>query len=305
MGFALLSRHFEKTHVAGGFQHFCRTKGRRFRCSCWCWCCLRFSTILPRRSSAGPWRPRVRGKVHIGYLAAIVAASNAGGSGSVIGDTTTTMMWIDGVSPFGVLEAYIAVLRGSWFSGFQRRYNSSVIRRSSSTRHRTFTSIGHGWGSWGSFLSWRSGQRLVNVKFSAEIGFLPFIGVSVWERFCSGGCAGPIGKCCRRPSKAPFSCFRCSPCVDDAVREIARPIVALRVGTGIRVGGFRQHPADRARAQAGWVRLGLPSVHDGVRRFDGVVRLERGSRPVEPLPGSEIGRPMASARLVCRGVVYS
>ena len=40
-----------------------------------------------------------RGKVHIGYLAAIVAASNAGGSGSVIGDTTTTMMWIDGVSP--------------------------------------------------------------------------------------------------------------------------------------------------------------------------------------------------------------
>ena len=40
-----------------------------------------------------------KGKVHIGYLAAIVAASNAGGSGSVVGDTTTTMMWIDGVSP--------------------------------------------------------------------------------------------------------------------------------------------------------------------------------------------------------------
>ena len=35
-----------------------------------------------------------RGKVHIGYLAAIVAASNAGGAGSVVGDTTTTMMWI-------------------------------------------------------------------------------------------------------------------------------------------------------------------------------------------------------------------
>jgi Na+/H+ antiporter NhaD/arsenite permease-like protein len=49
-----------------------------------------------------------RGKVHIGYLAAIVAASNAGGSGSVVGDTTTTMMWIDGVSPLDVLEAYIA-----------------------------------------------------------------------------------------------------------------------------------------------------------------------------------------------------
>jgi len=46
-----------------------------------------------------------RGKVHIGYLAAIVAAANAGGAGSVIGDTTTTMMWIDGVSPLVVIEA--------------------------------------------------------------------------------------------------------------------------------------------------------------------------------------------------------
>ena len=49
-----------------------------------------------------------RAKVHIGYLAAIVAASNAGGSGSVIGDTTTTMMWLAGVSPLAVLEAYVA-----------------------------------------------------------------------------------------------------------------------------------------------------------------------------------------------------
>ncbi len=51
-----------------------------------------------------------RGKVHIGYLAAIVAASNAGGSGSVVGDTTTTMMWIAGVSPLSVLEAYVAAV---------------------------------------------------------------------------------------------------------------------------------------------------------------------------------------------------
>jgi len=49
-----------------------------------------------------------RGKVHIGYLAAIVAASNAGGSGSVVGDTTTTMMWIAGVNPLQVLDAYVA-----------------------------------------------------------------------------------------------------------------------------------------------------------------------------------------------------
>jgi Na+/H+ antiporter NhaD/arsenite permease-like protein len=48
-----------------------------------------------------------RGRVRVGYLAAIVAASNAGGSGSVIGDTTTTMMWISGVRPTEVLHAYI------------------------------------------------------------------------------------------------------------------------------------------------------------------------------------------------------
>jgi Na+/H+ antiporter NhaD/arsenite permease-like protein len=49
-----------------------------------------------------------KGKVHIGYLAAIVAASNAGGAGSVVGDTTTTLMWIDGVNPVDVLHAFVA-----------------------------------------------------------------------------------------------------------------------------------------------------------------------------------------------------
>lgn len=49
-----------------------------------------------------------RGRVAVGYLAAIVAAANAGGAGSVIGDTTTTMMWLNGVSPDEVLSAYVA-----------------------------------------------------------------------------------------------------------------------------------------------------------------------------------------------------
>jgi Na+/H+ antiporter NhaD/arsenite permease-like protein len=51
-----------------------------------------------------------KGKVHIGFLAGIVAASNAGGAGSVVGDTTTTMMWIAGVPPIEVLEAYTAAI---------------------------------------------------------------------------------------------------------------------------------------------------------------------------------------------------
>jgi Na+/H+ antiporter NhaD/arsenite permease-like protein len=46
-------------------------------------------------------------RVHIGFLAAIVAASNAGGAGSVVGDTTTTMMWIAGKSPLDVFHAYV------------------------------------------------------------------------------------------------------------------------------------------------------------------------------------------------------
>ncbi len=65
-----------------------------------------------------------RKRVHIGYIAAIVAASNAGGSGSVVGDTTTTMMWIDGVSAFNVLHSFIAagaaLLFFSWFASHQQ-----------------------------------------------------------------------------------------------------------------------------------------------------------------------------------------
>jgi Na+/H+ antiporter NhaD/arsenite permease-like protein len=57
-------------------------------------------------------------KVHIGYLAAMVAASNAGGAGSVIGDTTTTMMWIEGASPLWVLEAFIGAAVSISFFGF-------------------------------------------------------------------------------------------------------------------------------------------------------------------------------------------
>jgi Na+/H+ antiporter NhaD/arsenite permease-like protein len=65
-----------------------------------------------------------KNKVHIGYIAAIVAASNAGGSGSVVGDTTTTMMWIDGVSPLNVVHAYVAagvaLLFFAWFASHQQ-----------------------------------------------------------------------------------------------------------------------------------------------------------------------------------------
>ena len=56
-------------------------------------------------------------RVHIGFLAAIVAASNAGGSGSVVGDTTTTMMWIAGVPATQVLDAYVASITATMIYG--------------------------------------------------------------------------------------------------------------------------------------------------------------------------------------------
>lgn len=72
-----------------------------------------------------------KGKVHIGFLAAIVAASNAGGSGSFLGDTTTTMMWI-AKKPIGsFIKAYIGALPALIVFGIlasiqQDRYNRIV-----------------------------------------------------------------------------------------------------------------------------------------------------------------------------------
>lgn len=57
------------------------------------------------------------GRVHIGFIAAIVAASNAGGAGSVVGDTTTTMMWIEGVPAMHFIKAYLAVVPALFIFG--------------------------------------------------------------------------------------------------------------------------------------------------------------------------------------------
>jgi Na+/H+ antiporter NhaD/arsenite permease-like protein len=73
-----------------------------------------------------------RGRVRVGYLAAIVAASNAGGSGSVIGDTTTTMMWIKGVEPIEVLHAYVAAVVALAVFGFsaarQQQRHAPIVK---------------------------------------------------------------------------------------------------------------------------------------------------------------------------------
>ncbi|MFZ5616077.1 MAG: citrate transporter [Pseudomonadota bacterium] len=109
LGFAVLSRHFEDSKAPEAMPRILPdnwTGGLAL---------LGFvfvlSSFLDNIAAAligGVVARHVYKRVYIGYLAAIVAASNAGGSGSVVGDTTTTMMWIDGVSPLDVVHAYVA-----------------------------------------------------------------------------------------------------------------------------------------------------------------------------------------------------
>ena len=112
LGFALLSKHFEDSHVPAVLPKYLpgQAKGA-FTLLAMVFVLSSFLDNIAAAMIGGAMAHTVfRGKVHIGYLAAIVAASNAGGSGSVVGDTTTTMMWIDGVSPVDVIHAYVAAV---------------------------------------------------------------------------------------------------------------------------------------------------------------------------------------------------
>ncbi|HEX7559139.1 MAG TPA: SLC13 family permease [Usitatibacter sp.] len=130
MGFALLSKHFEESQVPAVLPAILPDdwKGGFFLLVM----VFVLSSFLDNIAAAligGTMATAVfRGKVRIGYLAAIVAASNAGGSGSVVGDTTTTMMWISGVDPRDVFEAYVAagvalVITGVFAARRQQAYS--------------------------------------------------------------------------------------------------------------------------------------------------------------------------------------
>ena len=101
VGFALLSRHFEKSHVPEVLPRYLPDDWKGgFVLLVMIFVLSSFLDNIAAALIGGTMAAHVfRHKVHIGYLAAIVAASNAGGAGSVVGDTTTTMMWIAGVQP--------------------------------------------------------------------------------------------------------------------------------------------------------------------------------------------------------------
>ena len=110
VGFALLSRHFEESHVPHLMPRFLPDdwKGGLALLAMVFVLSAFLDNIAAAIIGATVAGTIYRHKLHIGFLAAIVAASNAGGAGSVVGDTTTTMMWLEGVAPLEVLHAYVA-----------------------------------------------------------------------------------------------------------------------------------------------------------------------------------------------------
>ncbi len=89
MGFALLSRHFEKSHVPVALSKYLPHDWKgSFVLLMMVWILSSFLDNIAGALIGGATAHQLfRAKVHVGYLAAIVAASNAGGAWSVLGDT--------------------------------------------------------------------------------------------------------------------------------------------------------------------------------------------------------------------------
>jgi len=183
LGFALLSNHFEHSKLPNTMPHFLPDdwKGAFMLLGI----VFVMSSFLDNIAAAliGGTMARAvfRGRVHIGYLAAIVAASNAGGSGSVVGDTTTTMMWIDGVSPIVVLDAYVAAIVALVVCGIpaaRQQHAYSPIVKDAKVEGRV---------DWARIVivgiilaSAIAANVVANLKFPAVLDKFPLIGAAVW-----------------------------------------------------------------------------------------------------------------------------
>lgn len=183
VGFALLSRHFEKSHVPIAIARFLPHgwKGG-FMLLAIVWVLSSFlDNIAGALIGAAMAHQLFRAKVHIAFVAAIVAASNAGGAWSVIGDTTTTMMWVAGVSPLVVFECIIAAVVALFIFGIpaaikQQRYSPLLehIHGHHRVDVRRVAIVGL-------ILTFAIATNVVvNMKFPAQADHFPFIGVAVW-----------------------------------------------------------------------------------------------------------------------------
>ena len=183
LGFALLAKQFEESQVPAVLPRYLPDDWK----GCFVLLLLVFvlSSFLDNIAAAmigGTIAHTVfRGKVHIGYLAAIVAASNAGGAGSVVGDTTTTMMWIAGISQLEVLEAYIAATVAIVVCGIPaslKQQAHSPIQKDANPDVRV------DWTRVGVVAFILAAAVIVNVvintRFNAIADSFPFLGAAVW-----------------------------------------------------------------------------------------------------------------------------
>lgn len=183
MGFALLSRHFEESRVPDRLPDLLPDDWRGgFVLLVLVFVLSSFLDNIAAALIGGTVAATVyRHKVHIGYIAALVAASNAGGSGSVVGDTTTTMMWIDGVSPLDVLHAYVAagvalVVFGIPASLQQQRY-SPIVKDAPKGESIDWLRV----GVVGFILAAAIAVNVTtNVRFPELADRFPFLGATVW-----------------------------------------------------------------------------------------------------------------------------
>ncbi|WP_295391706.1 citrate transporter [uncultured Thiodictyon sp.] len=183
LGFALLARHFEDSRIPlllprflpagwpGGFVLLVMI--------------FVLSSFLDNIAAAligGTVAAGVFGhRVHLGYLAAIVAAANAGGAGSVVGDTTTTMMWISGIGPLEVVHAYIAAGVALAMFGIPAAIQQ---QRCGATMQEVPAGVRVDWtrvGIVATILGVAVATNvLVNLHLKAAAGSFPFLGAAVW-----------------------------------------------------------------------------------------------------------------------------
>jgi Na+/H+ antiporter NhaD/arsenite permease-like protein len=183
MGFALLSRHFEESRIPHEMPALLPDdwKGGVILLVLVFVLSSFLDNIAAALIGGTVARSVFQGKVHIGYLAAIVAASNAGGAGSVVGDTTTTMMWIAGVSPLAVVEAYIAAVVAMLIFAVpaslqQQRYSPIVKNPPSGVRIdsiRVFIVAAI-------LIAALAANITANLKFPALLDVIPVLGIAVW-----------------------------------------------------------------------------------------------------------------------------
>jgi len=183
LGFALLSNHFERSRVPEVLPRFLPGDWKgAFALLAIVFVLSSFLDNIAAALIGGTMARAVfREKVHIGYLAAIVAASNAGGSGSVVGDTTTTMMWIDGVNPIVVFDAYVAAGVALLVCGIPaslQQHRFSPIVRDAQAEHPV---------DWARvaivaiiLVAAIAANVVANLKFPALLDRFPVIGAAVW-----------------------------------------------------------------------------------------------------------------------------